>query len=83
MCFPMNFVKFLGTVFLQNTSGRLLLVKFIKYPLHWLIIFNLKNIRHLLLLMGLMHTNDNKAVAISEYSGMGDTVNKNNKAKNS
>ena len=30
-----------------------------------------------------MHTNDNKAVAISEYSGMGDTVNKNNKAKNS
>ena len=24
-CFPVNFVKFLGTHFLQNTSGRLLL----------------------------------------------------------
>ena len=24
-CFPVNFVKFLGTSFLQNTSGRLLL----------------------------------------------------------
>ena len=28
-CFPVNFVKFLGTPFLQNTSGRLLL-----YQLH-------------------------------------------------
>ena len=26
MCFPVNFVKFLRTLFLQNTSGRLLLV---------------------------------------------------------
>ena len=25
MCFPVNFVKFLRTLFLQNTSGRLLL----------------------------------------------------------
>ena len=25
-CFPVNFVKFLGTSFFQNTSGRLLLV---------------------------------------------------------
>ena len=23
MCFPMNFVKFLGTPFIQNTSGQL------------------------------------------------------------
>ena len=27
-CFPANFVKFLRTLFLQNTSGRLLLVSF-------------------------------------------------------
>ena len=27
-CFPMNFVKFLRTPFLQKTSGRLLLVSF-------------------------------------------------------
>ena len=26
-CFPMNFVKYLRTPFLQNTSGRLLLTK--------------------------------------------------------
>ena len=27
-CFPVNFVKFLRIPFLQNTSGRLLLIKF-------------------------------------------------------
>ena len=27
LCFPVNFAKFLGTPFLQNTSGRLLLKK--------------------------------------------------------
>ena len=29
-CFPVNFVKFLRTSFLQNTSGRLLLHKYTK-----------------------------------------------------
>ena len=32
-CFPVNFVKFLGTPFLQNTSGRLLLYVLKKYLL--------------------------------------------------
>ena len=30
-CFPVNFVKFLGTTFLQNTSGRLLLILSFSY----------------------------------------------------
>ena len=31
MCFPMNFAKFLRTPFLQSTSGRLFLSKFITF----------------------------------------------------
>ena len=30
-CFPVNFAKFLGTPFLQNTSGRLLLYTIIEH----------------------------------------------------
>ena len=32
--FPVNFVKFLRTPFLQNTSGRLLLYRYVKYIRH-------------------------------------------------
>ena len=39
-CFPVNFVKFLRTLFLQNTSGRLLLVlRFVFFGLFFTAIF--------------------------------------------
>ena len=42
-CFPVKFTKFLGTPFLQNTSGRLLM--FQQKIIHWTHQFTTKNLK--------------------------------------
>ena len=49
-CFPVNFAKFLRTLFLQNTSGRLLLIVVMKMIPKISILFLLIHLIHLVML---------------------------------
>ena len=70
-CFPVNFVKFLRTPFLQNTSGRLLLhvVIHVVKKLSCQIVYSIKFQEHLKL-HGLLSSSEKKQMEQKAYCKM-------------